>query len=87
MPIVAEPRDALTESVAALRRLADYSLPAEFDRRMLELGERKESLSPEERAELLAWVRFSQERSVEKFGAVAALQRLTAAFPELSLPT
>lgn len=68
MPTVTEPRAALTESAAALRRLAEYALPTELDRRMLDLSERKESLSADERAELLAWVRFSQERSIEKFG-------------------
>jgi hypothetical protein len=87
MPTVIEPRDALAESVTALRRVAGYTLPAELDRRILDLSERKETLSTDERAELLAWVKFSQERSVEKFGAVAALQRLAAAFPELAIST
>ena len=85
MPTVTQPQDALAESVTALRRLAEYTLPDELDRRILDLSERKESLSADERAELLAWVRFSQERSIEKFGAVAALQRLAAAFPDLAL--
>lgn len=82
---LAEPRrDALESSSSALRRLADYKLPPELDRRILDLGERKESLSPQEKAELLAWVRFTQERSVEKFEAEVALRRLAAVFPELA---
>lgn len=80
-----EPRVALAESATALRRLADYSLPPELDRRILDLSERKDELSEDERAELLAWVRFSQQRSIEKFGAEAALKRLAAAFPDLAV--
>ena len=34
-------------------------------------------------AELLAWVAFTQQRSVEKLEAEAALRRLTALCPEL----
>ena len=74
---------ALASSVAALRRLAGYTLPPELDRRILELGERKESLTPDERAELLAWVAFAQQRSVEKAEAEVALGRITAVCPEL----
>ena len=74
-------------AAAALRRVAGYSLPSELDRRILELGERKESLTDDERAELMAWVAFTQQRSVEKFEAQAALNRLLAAFPELANPT
>ncbi len=71
---------ALSSSVAALRRVASYTLPPELDRRVLELGERKESLTDDERAELLA---FTQQRSVEKFEAEVALRRLNAVCPEL----
>jgi hypothetical protein len=77
---------ALSSSAAALRRMASYALPPEFDRRILELGERKESLTDVERAELMAWVAFTQERSVEKLEAEVALRRLSAAFPELASP-
>jgi hypothetical protein len=85
-PAVAEParQAALTLSVSALRRLAAYALPPELDRRILELGERKDTLSPEERAELLAWVAFTQERSVERVAAELALRRLADVFPELA---
>jgi hypothetical protein len=74
---------ALASSVAALRRVAGYALPPELDRRVLELGERKDELTPAERAELLAWVAFTQQRSVEKLEAQAALARLAALRPEL----
>jgi len=74
---------ALTSSAAALRRIADYRLPPELDRRVLDLGERKESLTADERAELLAWVTFTQQRSVEKLEAEVALRRLSAICPEV----
>jgi hypothetical protein len=77
---------ALASSAAALRRLANYALPPELDHRILDLGERKESLTPDERAELLAWVAFTQERSAEKLAAEAALRRLAAVCPELASP-
>ena len=38
----------------------------------------------EERAELLAWVSFTQQRSLETLGAEAALRRLAAAFPDVA---
>lgn len=77
-------REALKTSAAALRRLATYTLPPELDKRVLELGERKETLTAQERAELLAWVAFTQERTVEKWQAELALRRLTEGFPELT---
>ncbi|MBP3960413.1 hypothetical protein J8F10_34740 [Gemmata sp. G18] len=77
---------ALVSSAVALRRIAGYTLPAELDRRVLELGERKESLTDTERAELLAWVTFTQQRSVEKLEAEVALRRLTAVCPEVVPP-
>jgi hypothetical protein len=62
MPASAAPeparRAALESAVAARQRLAASVLPPELDRRILDLGERKETLSPDERAELLAWVAF-----------------------------
>ena len=85
-PAVTEPawEAALTASTAALRHLANYSLPAALDRRILDLGERKESLAPAERDELFAWVAFTQQRSAEKLEAEVALKRLTAVCPELA---
>ena len=77
-----DPLLAVTASAAALRRTAAYALPPALDRRLLDLGERKDALSPDERAELLAWVAFTQERSAERLAAELALRRLAAAFPE-----
>ena len=77
-------KGALTASVAAVRRLAEYQLPRELDRRILELGERKETLTPDERAELLVWVAFTQERCAEKLEAEVALRRLVSVCPELA---
>lgn len=79
-------RDALEASVAALRRVAGYALDPAVDRRLLDLGERKEFLSPAEHQELLAWVAFTQQRSLDKLQAELALQRLLAAYPELAGP-
>lgn len=81
-PVEPARQAAVASSAAALRRLAAYQLAPELDRRILELGERKETLTETERAELLAWVAFTQERSVEKLEAEVALKRLTEAFPE-----
>jgi hypothetical protein len=84
LQVVDPPREAaLRTSASALRRASAYRLPPELDRRILDLGERKESLTPDERAELMAWVAFTQERSLEKVGAELALRRLTDAFPEI----
>jgi hypothetical protein len=77
-------REALISCVSALRRVAEYKLDPALDRRMLELGERKEYLSPDEHAELMALVTFSQTRTVEKLDAELALRRLESAFPELA---
>jgi len=88
-PVGTEPswQSALVSSTAALRRLAGYRLPPAFDRRMLELAGRKESLSPDERAELLEWVAFTQQRTVEKLEAEVALRRLAAVCPDLPAGT
>jgi hypothetical protein len=75
---------AITTSAAALRRMAGYALPPELDRRILELGERKADLTDDERRELLAWVEFTQQRSIEKLQAELALRELADAFPEVA---
>ena len=77
---------ALASSVAALRGVAGYTLPPALDRRILDLAERKESLTPDEREELLAWVAFTQQRSAEKLGAQVALNRLAAVCPDIAGP-
>jgi hypothetical protein len=83
--MVAEPnwRDALTASVAALRRVSKYALDPALDQRILELAERKEYLTPAERSELLAWVSFTQQRTLEKLEAERALRSLVSICPEL----
>jgi len=83
---VTEPlrQDALKTSATMLRRTAGYMLPPELDRRILDLMERKESLTTDEKAELLAWVGFTQQRSIDKLSAQLALERLAGAFPELA---
>ena len=84
-PMLAEPnwRDALTSSVAALRRVSRYALDPALDQRILELAERKEYLTPAERSELLAWVSFTQQRTLEKLEAERALRSLVSICPEL----
>lgn len=86
--ILESPRDAaLRSSATALRRTAAYRLPPELDRRILKLGERKVDLTDDERTELLAWIAFVQERSIERFASELALRRLTDAFPEIADPS
>ncbi len=68
----------------ALRRVADSQLDLALNRRLLDLGERKEWLSEAEHDELLALVAFSQQRSLEKLEAESALQDLHQACAELA---
>lgn len=70
MPAAADPawQAALTASSAALRRVAGYVLPPALDRRVLDLGERKESLTPDERDELPAWVAGVHPGAVARTG-------------------
>ncbi|MFO0843311.1 MAG: hypothetical protein U0797_13090 [Gemmataceae bacterium] len=76
-------RTALQSCVATLKRLAEFRLDPALDQRQRQLGEQKEFLDPEQHAELLALVAFSEQRTIEKLEAQAALQRLRAAFPDL----
>jgi len=78
---------ALASSASTLRRVADYALPPALDRRVLDLGERKDALTPDERDELFAWVAFTQQRSADKLEAQLALRRLATLRPELATPT
>src|SRR3954471_12790015 len=79
-----EPRwqAALQACRRALRRLADYTLEPVLDERLRDLGERKASLRPEEYAELLALVSFTERRTQEKLEAELALRQLDAVVPE-----
>ncbi len=72
--------EALRTCREALRRFADYELDPMLDDRMLDLGERKETLDEAEYGELMALVAFTQRRTVEKLQAELALQHLEAAF-------
>ena len=64
----------------ALHRMADYELDPPL-RRIHELGERKEFLTPTEHEELLALVDFVHKRTIEKLKAQTALARLRTALP------
>jgi hypothetical protein len=75
---------ALRSCRNALRRIANYALDPILDRRMLEMGERKEFLDADEHAELMAFVAFTEQRTLEKLEAQVALQRLDAVYPELA---
>jgi hypothetical protein len=78
-----ELKTALSPTVAALKRLAEFELEPSIDRRMQRLGERKEFLGKEEHAELMALVTFAQRRTIEKLEAEVALKRLRELLPEL----
>ena len=72
---------AIQACAVALQRMADYELEPSLHRRMHELGERKEFLSPGEHEELLALVDFAYQRTIEKLEAQAALDRLRTVLP------
>jgi len=82
MATTTELQPALRAARRALRRLAGYTLEPALDERLRDLGERKESLGPEERAELLALVSFTQQRTLEKLEAELALRQLDAVAPD-----
>jgi hypothetical protein len=77
-------RSALQTCERALRRMADYHLDPALDQRLRDLGERKEWLNAAEHEELLALVAFTQQRTVEKLEAEAALRDLQNACAELA---
>ena len=80
-----EPRfeDALGLCVSALRRMARYELDETVNRRMRQLGERKEFLGEDEHAELMSLVEFAERRTREKLDAQLALNRLGEILPGL----
>ncbi|MCI0461371.1 MAG: hypothetical protein L0Z62_30855 [Gemmataceae bacterium] len=73
---------AVRNCVRVLRRLAEYTLPPALDQHMRQLGERKESLSPDEQEQLLALVTFTEQRTLEKLQAELALKQLQTLFPD-----
>jgi len=78
-------RQALGLCVGALHRLANYELDPAMNRRMRDLGERKERLNEGEHEELISLVAFSEKRSIEKLEAQLALKRLGRFLPEAAI--
>jgi predicted house-cleaning noncanonical NTP pyrophosphatase (MazG superfamily) len=72
---------AIQACAVALHRMADYELDPSLQRRVHELGERKEFLSSTEHEELLALIDFVHKRTIEKLEAQTALARLRTAIP------
>jgi hypothetical protein len=79
-------QSALRHGVVALKRVANYALPAVLDRRMQKLGENKEFLDATDHEELLALVTFSHERTLEKLEAELALRELQSLLPAEKQP-
>lgn len=67
----------------ALGKIADYELEPSLQRRLEDLGERKEFLDTEEHDELLALVNFTQRRTIESLEAKLALKQLRESFPNM----
>ena len=74
-------QSAIQACAVALHRMADYELDPPLQRRIHELGERKEFLTSAEHEELLALVDFVHKRTIEKLEAQTALARLRTAIP------
>lgn len=74
-------QSAIQACAVALHRLADYELDPPLQRRLHELGERKELLTIAEHEELLALVDFVHKRTIEKLEAQVALSRLRTVIP------
>ena len=74
---------ALGLCVGALRRIVEYELDPGINRRLRQLGERKERLDEGEHDELMSLVAFTETRSVEKLQAQLALKRLGEILPEV----
>ena len=74
-------QSAIHACAVALHRMADYELDPLLQKRMHELGEQKEFLTPEEHGELLALVDFVHKRTIEKLEAQTALARLRTVLP------
>jgi len=75
-------QSALRHGVRALKRVANYVLPAALDRRLQQLGENKEYLGAADHEELLALVTFTHERTLEKLQAEVALRELRTLLPD-----
>ena len=77
-----EVHSALETCIGALSKVANYRLETPLQRRLEDLGERKEFLGQAEHEELLALVEFGQRRTIEALEARLALRRLRDAFPD-----
>ena len=73
----------LNECAAALQQVAAHRQPPALDRRLLWFSENKESLTQQEREELLALVDLAEERTVEKLRARVVLKQLAELLPHL----
>ncbi len=82
-PVDARMRDAIERCVGALNKLATYRLEPSLQRRLDDLGARKEFLDTTEHDELLALVDFTQHRTLEALEARLALCRLREVFPSV----
>jgi hypothetical protein len=74
---------------SALSRVANYELEPSLQKRLLDLGDRKEFLGEAEYDELMALVDFTRKRTIESLEAKLALDRVRQAFrsePVLSNP-
>ena len=85
-PLSPQVRDALRACAEALAGRASLELEPPLNRRMRELGERKDSLEKGEYEELLSLIALSEQRTREKLQAELALRRLREAVPELISP-
>lgn len=74
-------RGAIASCVGSLSKLVEYELEPSLQRRLDDLGDRKEFLDTAERDELMALVEFAQRRTIEGLEARVALSRLREAFP------
>ena len=75
----------LRDCIATLEHVANDRLPAAMDRRLRWLSENKDSLTSDERDELLALVDFAEDRTLDKVKARVTLQRLGELLPQLFL--
>ena len=74
---------AIKQCAETLRQMAGYGLDDITNTPLRELGERKDSLSAEEKKEFFSLLTFCEKRTVEVLEAKAALAKLNREVPEL----
>jgi len=79
-------QSAIQACAVALHRVADYELDPPLQKRLHDLGERKEFLTPAEHEELLALVNFVHKRTIEKLKLKGLWRDCAQRFPT-SCPT